>query len=57
MNNQCENIRKELRQIEYDKSVKCYNNESVIKNQEFCISLLYKEWLLKIDESKYCRKN
>ena len=55
MNNQCELIRQQLRQIDYDKSVKCYNREAVINNQDFCISLLYKEWLLKLEEKKYCK--
>lgn len=53
---ECQKIQQELKKLEQEASIKCYNTQAINNNSNFCISLMYKQWLLKIEQEKYCKK-
>ncbi len=52
-----EQVLKRLREIEKIKYTHCYNQERVLnKPENFCISIFYEEWLLRIKEREFGNK-
>lgn len=51
----CQKIKIKMNESEYLKSVFCYDYEK--SQSEYCISLFYQNWLLKLDFDKYCMNN
>ena len=46
-------MKEHLQKIEIDKTTYCYSSE-IIEENPFCISLLYLEWIQKIQYQKMC---
>jgi hypothetical protein len=53
---ECQKIEQEIRKLEQEVSIKCYNNQAINNNSNICISLMYQQWFLKIEREKYCKK-
>lgn len=52
-----EQIIKRLKELEKIKYTHCYNKERVVnKPENFCISIFYEEWLLRIKERDFENK-
>lgn len=50
-------IIKRLKEIETLKYIHCYNKERVVnKPENFCLSIFYEEWLLRIKEGEFKNK-
>ena len=52
--NKCDKIQFKILELEKIKSIYCYDKEKM--DREYCISLSYNKWLLKLEYEKYCRK-
>ncbi len=48
----CSNLKNKLEELDVLKHTYCYNNEKI--EQEYCISLMYKKWLIELEYQKYC---
>lgn len=47
-----EKVENQLREIEHQISIKCYNSSAIQKNSDICIALKYQQWLLNIEKQK-----
>ncbi len=50
----CDNLKRKLEELENLKHTYCYNTEKL--ENEYCISLMYKKWLIELEYQKYCDK-
>ncbi len=47
-----EKVENQLREIEHQISIKCYNPKAIQVNSDICIALKYQHWLLSIEKEK-----
>jgi hypothetical protein len=54
MEDKCYNLKIKLEEFDNLKHTYCYNAEKL--EDEYCISLMYKKWLIEIEYQKFCNK-
>jgi hypothetical protein len=54
MEDKCYNLKIKLEELDNLKYQYCYNTEKL--ENEYCISLMYKKWLLDLEYQKNCDK-
>lgn len=54
MDEKCFHLKNKLEELENLKHIYCYNIEKL--ENEYCISLMYKKWLLELEYQKNCDK-
>jgi hypothetical protein len=47
-----EKVEKQIKEIEHQISIKCYNTKVIQVNSDICIALKYQHWLLSIEKKK-----
>ena len=54
MDNTCKNIKSNIESLKNIRYTYCYNDDAILNNESYCISLNYSLWLNQLNYEKYC---